>query len=107
MGKLIKKIIIGILSVFVIVCVIGIVFGNKQDFHLVKDTLSLEYGETLPNQFDDFIETNGDIEYSSQDIDDFEEILDVGDYTIDFQLGNKKETLYISVEDTTSPQLQL
>lgn len=73
---------------------------------MIKDTLTLEYGETLPNQFDDFIETNGDIEYSSQDIDDFEEILDVGDYTIDFQLGNKKETLYISVEDTTSPQLQ-
>ncbi len=35
MGKLIKRIIVAILSVFVIVCVIGIVFGNKQDFHLV------------------------------------------------------------------------
>ena len=41
MGKLIKRIIVAILSVFVIVCVIGIVFGNKQDFHLVKDALSL------------------------------------------------------------------
>lgn len=110
MGKLIKKIIIGILSVFVIVCVIGIVFGNKQDFHLVKDTLSLEYGETLPEQFDDFIDTDGDIaniECSSQDIDDFKDILEVGNYTIDFQLGDKKETLHVSVEDTTSPQLQL
>ena len=107
MGKLKKKIVLPILGIFVIVCIIGIILQNRQDFHLIKDTLTLEYGETLPNQFDDFIETNGDIEYSSQNIDDFEEILDVGDYTIDFQLGNKKETLYISVEDTTSPQLQL
>lgn len=107
MGKLKKKIVLPILGIFVIVCIIGIILWNRQDFHLIKDTLTLEYGETLPNQFDDFIETNGDIEYSSQDIDDFKDILDVGDYTIDFQLGNKKETLYISVEDTTSPQLQL
>ena len=110
MGKLKKKIVLPILGIFVIVCIIGIVFGNKQDFHLVKDTLSLEYGETLPESFDDFIDTDGDIEnieYSSQDIDDFKDILDVGDYTIDFQLGDKKETLHISVEDTTSPQLQL
>lgn len=106
-GEIKKKIVLPILGIFVIVCIIGIILWNRQDFHLIKDTLTLEYGETLPNQFDDFIETNGDIEYSSQDIDDFEEILDVGDYTIDFQLGNKKETLYISVEDTTSPQLQL
>lgn len=110
MGKLKKKIVLPILGIFVIVCIIGIVFGNKQDFHLVKDTLSLEYGETLPESFDDFIDTDGDIEnieYSSQDIDDFKDILDVGDYTIDFQLGDKKETLHISVEDTTAPQLQL
>ncbi|OUQ75105.1 hypothetical protein B5E48_11215 [Massilimicrobiota sp. An105] len=106
-GEIKKKIVLPILGIFVIVCIIGIILWNRQDFHLIKDILTLEYGETLPNQFDDFIETNGDIEYSSQDIDDFEEILDVGDYTIDFQLGNKKETLYISVEDTTSPQLQL
>lgn len=110
MGKLIKRIIVAILSVFVIVCVIGIVFGNKQDFHLVKDTLSLEYGETLPENFDDFIDTDGDIkniEYSSQDIGDFKDILNVGEYTVDFQLGDKKETLHISVKDTTAPQLQL
>ena len=106
-GEIKKKIVLPILGIFVIVCIIGIILWNRQDFHLIKDILTLEYGETLPNQFDYFIETNGDIEYSSQDIDDFEEILDVGDYTIDFQLGNKKETLYISVEDTTSPQLQL
>ena len=93
MGKLIKRIIVAILSVFVIVCVIGIVFGNKQDFHLVKDALSLEYGETLPENFDDFIDTDGDIkniEYSSQDIGDFKDILNVGEYTVDFQLGDKK-----------------
>lgn len=110
MGKLIKRIIVAILSVFVIVCVIGIVFGNKQDFHLVKDALSLEYGETLPENFDDFIDTDGDIkniEYSSQDIGDFKDILNVGEYTVDFQLGDKKETLHISVKDTTAPQLQL
>lgn len=109
-GEIKKKIVLPILGIFVIVCIIGIILWNRQDFHLIKDTLTLEYGETLPNQFDDFIETNGDIEnieYSSQDIDDFKDILDVGDYTIDFQLGDKKETLHISVEDTTSPQLQL
>lgn len=110
MGKLIKRIIVAILSVFVIVCVIGIVFGNKQDFDLVKDALILEYGETLPENFDDFIDTDGDIkniEYSSQDIGDFKDILNVGEYTVDFQLGDKKETLHISVKDTTAPQLQL
>ena len=69
MGKLKKKIVLPILGIFVIVCIIGIILWNRQDFHLIKDTLTLEYGETLPNQFDDFIETNGDIEYSSQDID--------------------------------------
>ena len=42
------------------------------------------------NNFDDFIDTDGDIEnieYSSQDIGDFKDILDVGEYTVDFQLG--------------------
>ena len=109
MGKF-KKIIIGLFIVCIVAVIIGIVFGQKQDFHLTQDTLALEYGDVLPENFDEYIETDGDIEnieYSSQDIDDFQEVLPVGEYTVDFTLGDKTETLQVHVEDTTAPQVTL
>lgn len=109
MGKF-KKIIIGLFVVCIIAVITGIIFGQQQDFYLTQDTLALEYGELLPENFDEYIETDGDIEnieYSSQDIDDFQDVLPVGEYSVDFTLGDKTETLHVQVEDTTAPQVIL
>ena len=109
MKRILKNVIKGIVLLFIVLVVIGM-FIPSQDFALTTDQLVLEYGETLPKSFDDFIETDGDkknIDYSSQDIDDFNKVLEVGTYSIDFQSGGKTETLKVEVKDTVKPILTL
>lgn len=109
MKKILKRVGLGVVIAFVVLIVIAILVPS-QDFALKTNYLVLEYGDTLPKSFDDFIETDGDkknIDYSSKDIDDFNKILQVGTYSIDFVSGSKTETLNVEVKDTKAPELTL
>lgn len=98
-----------LMAVFMTVTVVGC--GAKEhQLSLKQNELILEYGDRLPEQLMDFVETDGDIEeieYTSSNIDDFHSVLPVGEYSIDYKLGNQVQTMKIKVQDTTAPQLNL
>ena len=108
--KITKRVLLGFGVVFIVFMIIGMLFGEDVTLSLKQKELVLEYGEKLPDHFNEYIQTNKDIddvEYSSEDINDFQDILEVGEYSIDFKVGNLKETLKVKVQDTTKPELTL
>lgn len=105
-----KRVLLGFGVVFLVLIVVGMIFSEDTTLSLKQKELVLEYGEKLPETFNEYIQTNKDIEdvkYSSEDIHDFQDILEVGEYSIDFKVANLKETLKVKVQDTTKPELKL
>lgn len=108
--KIGKRLLLGFGVLFVGLVVIGMIFGESETLSLKQKELVLEFGEKLPENLNDYIETNNaieDVKYSSEDIHDFKDVLDVGEYSIDFKIGSLTETLKVKVQDTTKPQLEL
>lgn len=97
-----------IIALFMAIVLVGC--GNDPTLTLKQNELILEYGEYLPKDLMKYIEADSDyedVEYSSQDIHDFNEILEVGEYSIDYHLNNQKATMKVKVQDTTAPLLTI
>ncbi|MCD7840038.1 MAG: Ig-like domain-containing protein [Erysipelotrichaceae bacterium] len=108
MKKAIKVILWGI----VVVLVFGLVdvLSQMYAFNLDRDSLTVEYGDTIGDLYqytnlDD--KRNEDVTIICDDVDSFDDIVDVGEYDIHYQYYLLDKTLHLSVVDTTVPELTL
>ncbi len=108
MKKAIKVILWGIIVVLVLS--LADVLSQMYAFRLNRDSLTVEYGDTIGDLYqytnlDD--KRNEDVTITCDDIDDFDDIVDVGEYDIHYQYYLQDKTLHLNVVDTTVPKLTL
>ena len=86
--------------------------AESHELYLKTDLIELEYGEALSGDLLDYVDLShdedvGEIQYSCEDIEDFDKILEVGEYEIQYQYYEAQKTLKVVVKDTTAPEVTL
>lgn len=103
---------VGFIAVLAVLTVFGIVNDEPVELHLKDSHVYLEYGSYLPNNMNDYLDLENiphpeEIKCISEGIDSFNQLLEVGDYDVKYQLNNAEVLLKITVQDTTAPEVSL
>ena len=92
-----KRLVIGMLTAIVSLSLVGC--APKQ----IKDSVTIEAGEELSLEAEDFFDSTDGITFDTTDVDTSK----VGEYEVTATYKNKEYSITVSVKDTTAPEFEL
>ena len=92
-----KRLVIGMLTAIMSLSLVGC--APKQ----IKDSVTVEAGEELSLEAEDFFDSTDGITFDTTDVDTSK----VGEYEVTATYKNKDYSITVSVEDTTAPEFEL
>ena len=92
-----KRLVIGMLTAIVSLSLVGC--ASKQ----IKDSVTIEAGEELSLEAEDFFDSTDGITFDTTDVDTSK----VGEYEVTATYKNKEYSITVSVKDTTAPEFEL
>ncbi|MDD6631665.1 MAG: hypothetical protein PUE83_02155 [Lachnobacterium sp.] len=92
-----KRLVIGMLTAIVSLSLVGC--APKQ----IKDSVTIEAGEELSLEAEDFFDSTDGITFDTTDVDTSK----VGEYEVTATYKNKEYSIMVSVKDTTAPEFEL
>ena len=92
-----KRLVIGMLTAIMSLSLVGC--APKQ----IKDSVTIEAGEELSLEAEDFFDSTDGITFDTTDVDTSK----VGEYEVTATYKNKEYSIMVSVKDTTAPEFEL